>query len=154
VTVAVLDEAVRVEDRLDPRDVDVTAYRATGPGGQHRNKTETAIRVVHRPTGIVARSESERSQHQNRLYALAALAARVAQAKRSALAQAREHERRAQVGSGMRGDKVRTLRFQDDVVTCERTGRKTRLKDYLRGDLDWLHEARSRVAGGRRRPEG
>lgn len=123
---------------LDPRDVRIETYKGTGPGGQHRNKTESCARAVHVPTGLEARSESERSQHQNKQYALAALAARVKQAQRAALQAAHADVRRRQAGSGQRGDKVRTVRAQDGIVTCERSGKKHRLKDYLRGDLAWL----------------
>jgi peptide chain release factor 1 len=138
VTVAVLPEPAPNEVMLDLRDVRIDVYKGSGAGGQHRNKTETCIRATHLPTGIVARSESERSKHQNQELALAALAAKIKDAKSRALREERERSRRQQVGSGQRGDKVRTVRMQDGVVTCERTGRKQRAKDYLRGDLDWL----------------
>ncbi len=138
VTVACLPENIVNETTIDMRDVVIDIYRAPGAGGQHRNKVETAVRARHVPTGIVARSESERSQHQNTAIALEVLAARVAKAARDAVNNARAQERRQQVGTGERGDKVRTIRTQDGIVTCERTGKKHRLKDYLRGDLDWL----------------
>jgi peptide chain release factor 1 len=142
VTVVVLDvsEAASSGQKhvLDMRDVAIETYRGSGPGGQHRNKTESCARATHRPTGLEAKSESERSQHQNIQYALATLAARVRDHERN-LARARAAlVRKEQAGTGQRGDKVRTIRVQDGVVTCERTGRKHRLKEYLRGDLDWL----------------
>lgn len=139
-TVAVLEEraAAIAKLALNMRDVVIETYRGSGPGGQHRNKTESCARALHVPTGIEAKSESERSQHQNKQYALAALAARVAQHEREQRSLQQASVRRAQVGSGQRGDKVRTIRVQDGVVTCERTGRKSRLKEYLRGELDWL----------------
>lgn len=140
ITVSVVEEP---DDRgvgaaLDKKDVRIETYKGTGPGGQHRNKTESCARAVHLPTGLEARSESERSQHQNKQYALAALAARVQAARRQAHHQAQAEVRRRQVGSGQRGDKVRTVRTQDGIVTCERSGEKRRLKDYMKGDLDWL----------------
>lgn len=138
VTVAVLPEPEKPEVQLNMRDIQIDTYRSTGAGGQHRNKTDSAVRATHLPTGIVTRSESERSQHQNRAYALAALAAKLQQRAQQEAAQARGITRKTQVGTGQRGDKCRTVRTQDGVVTCERTGKKHRLKEYLRGDLDWL----------------
>lgn len=120
------------------RDVRVDTYVGSGSGGQHRNKTASCVRCTHDPTGIVTRSESERSQHVNRANALAALAAKLAQRRSQEASAGRSSTRKAQVGSGMRGDKVRTVRTQDGVVTDHRSGRKTRLKEYLRGDLSWL----------------
>jgi peptide chain release factor 1 len=138
VTVAVFEERAAVTASLQMRDVVIETYRGSGPGGQHRNKTESCARAIHVPTGIEAKSESERSQHQNKQYALASLAARVARHARDQRAAAQASARREQVGTGQRGDKVRTIRVQDGVVTCERTGRKSRLKEYLRGELEWL----------------
>jgi peptide chain release factor 1 len=138
VTVAALSEQEQVSTTLDMKEVSIDIYRAPGAGGQHKNKVETAVRARHIPTGIVARSESERSQGQNKAIALEMLAARVAKEKRDAVTHERAQERRQQVGSGERGDKIRTIRTQDGIVTCERTGKKHRLKDYLRGDLEWL----------------
>jgi peptide chain release factor 1 len=138
VTVAAFLEAGAVDTAIDMRDVRIETYRGSGPGGQHRNKTESCARATHIPTGIEAKSESERSQHQNIGYAVASLAARVADHKKEAARVTRWRERKAQIGSGQRGDKIRTVRVQDGIVTDERTGKKHRLKDYLRGDLDWL----------------
>ena len=137
-TVAVLEESARTAATLAPGDVRYEFYKGSGAGGQHRNKTESCVRAVHVPTGIDARAEGERSQHQNKRHALAALAAKVAREKKRADDDEAARARRRQVGSGQRGDKVRTVRVQDGVVTCERTGKKARLKDYLRGDLAWL----------------
>ncbi len=141
VTVVVVEEVEADVRGLDLRDVRIDTYRGTGPGGQHRNKTESCARAVHLPTGLEARSESERSQHQNKQYALAALAARLKQARQQEQQAAHADVRRRQAGSGQRGDKVRTVRTQDGIVTCERTGQKHRLKDYIRGDLAWLTQA-------------
>lgn len=138
VTVAVLPEQEQAESVLDMSEVRIDTYRSTGAGGQHRNKTDSAVRATHEPTGLVARSESERSQHVNRAQALAALAAKLAQKRSEEASAGRGKDRRLQLGTGQRGDKVRTIRTQDGVVTDHRSGRRCRLKEYLRGDLEWL----------------
>lgn len=135
---AVLQEPAPNDVRIDIRDVAFDYYNGSGPGGQNRNKTANCVRAVHKPTGMEAKCESERSLVQNKAYAMSALSARVQEAHRQRLGAERATARKTQVGTGQRGDKVRTIRMQDGVVTCERTGRKARLKDYLRGELDWL----------------
>lgn len=120
--------------RLLDRDIDIRATRDSGPGGQHRNKTDSCIVMRHRPTGIEAKAATK-SQHRNRVMARQMLEARVA-----AYHTEREHaseaaSRRQMVGSGMRGDKVRTYRERDDQVTDHRSGAKLRLQDVLNGRL-------------------
>lgn len=134
ITVAVLEEPRHTDLTIRPEDVDVETMRGSGAGGQHRNKTDSAVRARHRPTGIEVRCESERSQHRNRELAMRVLAARVADRDRSAADDARASDRRRQVGSGMRGDKRRTIRQQDDQVTDHVDGRTWRFKAYARGD--------------------
>jgi peptide chain release factor 1 len=134
VTVAVLEEPGRDEATIRPEDVDIETMRGSGAGGQHRNKTDSAVRARHRPTGIEVRCESERSQHQNRELAMRVLAARVSDLVRSTARGERDADRRRQVGSGMRGDKRRTIRTQDDQVTDHVDGRTWRYKAYARGD--------------------
>jgi peptide chain release factor 1 len=134
ITVAVLEEPRRGVLTIRPEDVDIETMRGSGAGGQHRNKTDSAVRARHRPTGIEVRCESERSQHQNRDLALRVLAARVADRDRATITDARAADRRQQVGSGMRGDKRRTIRAQDDQVTDHVDGRTWRYKTYARGD--------------------
>lgn len=134
VTVAVLEEPRCSELAIRPEDVDVETMRGSGAGGQHRNKTDSAVRARHRPTGIEVRCESERSQHRNRELALRVLAARVIDRDRVATEDQRAADRRRQVGSGMRGDKRRTIRVQDDQVTDHVDGRTWRFKAYARGD--------------------
>jgi peptide chain release factor 1 len=134
ITVAVLAAPARVDLVIRLDDVDIETMRGSGAGGQHRNKTDSAVRARHRPTGIEVRCESERSQHQNRDLALRVLAARVAARDRTVAADARAADRRRQVGSGMRGDKRRTVRTQDDQVTDHVDGRTWRFKAYARGD--------------------
>jgi peptide chain release factor 1 len=137
VTVAVLREPTAAEVRVDDRDLEWSTCRGSGPGGQHRNKTESAVIVKHVPTGLQVRCESERSQHQNRANALGVLRARLWEAQQAAADSARAGERKRQVGSGQRGDKVRTVRVQDGIVADHPTDRKIPLRDYLRGDFDF-----------------
>lgn len=134
VTVAVLAEPTDVQIRLDERDLEFRTCRASGAGGQKVNKTDSAVQLTHKPTGLMVRVETERSQHQNRATALALLRARLWEAERTRKANEREANRKAQVGSGMRGDKRRTIRAQDGQVNDHPTGRRWNLKEYLRGD--------------------
>jgi peptide chain release factor 1 len=134
VTVAVLPEPTEIDLIVRPQDLEWVFSRGSGPGGQNRNKTETAVDLTHRPTGMVVHAESERSQSDNKRIALATLRARLWQAEKEREQQARDASRRAQCGSGERGDKVVTIRVQDGQVTYHASGRKIRLKDYLDGD--------------------
>lgn len=138
ITVAVLPEPTEVQVRLDPRDLEFQTCRSSGSGGQKVNKTESAVQLTHLPTGLMVRVENERSQHQNRATALALLRARLWAAQQEQQAASRAQDRRAQVGSGMRGDKVRTYRVQDDIVTDHRTGRKARMDRIAKGHLEDL----------------
>lgn len=122
---------------IDSRDVEEFVQRGSGPGGQHRNKTESCVRLRHNPTGIDVRIDM-RSQHRSRALAKAVLEDRVMRHERHAHREALNADRALQIGSGMRGDKIRTYRQQDDVVIDHRTGRKARLSDVLRGKLDKL----------------
>lgn len=133
VTVAVLDPQAVVGQALNYQDVEITTARGSGPGGQNRNKTESCVIATHRPTGLQVRIDNERSQHQNKAMAYKVLAARLYEVERERIFAEREKDRRQQVGSGMRGDKVRTYRTQDDQVNDHRTGRRWRLQDWVRG---------------------
>jgi peptide chain release factor 1 len=133
ITVAVLPEPERAQMRIAPADLEWTTCRGSGAGGQHRNKTESAVKLIHKPTGLFVRCESERSQHQNRATALALLRARLWAGERTRRDEDRASARRGQVGSGMRGDKRRTVRCQDGVVTDHVTGRTWPFRDYERG---------------------
>lgn len=134
VTVAVMAEPTSTELELPDTDLEYTACRGSGAGGQARNKTSNAVQLRHLPTNTLVRCESERSQAQNRRTALAHLRARLWEAKTAELGAARAADRKAQVGSGMRGDKRRTIRTQDDQVHDHVTGRRWRYRDYVRGD--------------------
>lgn len=134
VTVAVLAEPSEVElPRLDPRDLDITTCRSSGNGGQNVQKTDSAVQIVHRPSGLIVRCETERSQTYNRETALAILRARLHEHRTSAVTEARASERRRQIGSGQRGDKRRTIAVQRNSVVDHVTGRAWRYGDYERG---------------------
>lgn len=134
VTVAVLREPSQSEVVVRDCDVEWQAIRGSGAGGQNRNKVSSAVQLWHKATGIMVRCEAERSQFQNRNTAMALLRARLLEIKESAAQGNEAASRRAQLGCGARGDKRRTVREQDDQVNDHITGRRWRLKDYLRGD--------------------
>lgn len=134
ITVAVLPEPTESEVRIRPGDLEWMTCRGSGAGGQYRNKTESAVQLVHKPTGLMVRCESERSQHQNRATALALLRARLWAREREDQTKAYASRRKDQVGSGMRGDKRRTVRCQEGVVCDHWTGRTWTLREYERGD--------------------
>ena len=134
VTVAVMQQRIDHLQQLDMKDVEVTTTKGDGPGGQHRNKTESAVVAVHAPTGEKVRVESDRSQHKNRATALAVLAERVHARQIRATDAQEDASRRAQVGSGQRGDKIRTYRTQDNSVRDHRNGRRWALDRWMRGE--------------------
>jgi peptide chain release factor 1 len=141
-TVAVLPEAEDVDVEIDPNDLEVDVYRSSGPGGQSVNTTDSAVRITHRPTGMVVSMQDEKSQKQNREKAMRVLRARLfdrAQAERQAEQAA---DRRAQVGSGERAEKIRTYNFPEQRVTDHRIDLKVHnLPAVLDGGLDELTEA-------------
>jgi peptide chain release factor 1 len=138
-TVAVLPEVDEVEVHIDPKDVEIEVYGSSGPGGQHMQKNATAVRITHRPTGMVVACESERSQTQNRMRALAVLRARLYEQERQRQEEEVAEARRAQVGTGERSEKIRTYNFPQNRVTDHRIGLSLyRLPDVLDGDLDIL----------------
>jgi peptide chain release factor 1 len=136
ITVVVLPEPTPLEVKIDERDLEWSTCRASGDGGQHLQKTESAVQLRHRPSGIAVRCESERSQHQNRATAMAVLRARLHARALEAHRAERDAARRAQAGSGERGDKRRTIRAQDGFVTDHVTGRRWSYRDYVRGHWD------------------
>ena len=141
-TVAVLPVPEEVEEvEISPKDLRVDTYRAAGAGGQHVNKTDSAVRITHLPTGIVVECQDERSQHKNRAKALAFLQARLTAAREAEQAAEQEAERRLQVGSGDRSERIRTYNFPQGRVTDHRVNLTLyRLEDILSGDLDPIVE--------------
>ena len=138
-TVAVLPEAEEVDVRLDESDLRIDVFRASGAGGQHVNKTESAVRVTHLPTGITVVCQDEKSQHKNRARALKILRARLYEREREAKAAERAGLRRAQVGSGDRSERIRTYNVPQGRVTDHRIGLTLHKIDrILAGELDEL----------------
>ncbi len=133
ITVAVLDEYADAAIVIREEDLEWKACRSPGKGGQNVQKTDSAVQVTHLPTGIQFRAHESRSWYANKQAALARLRERLETDARDSATAARAQERRDQVGSGMRGDKRRTIRAQDDSVLDHLTGRTWRLRDYRRG---------------------
>ncbi len=141
-TVAVLPEAEEVELQIDPADLRIDTYRSGGAGGQHVNKTESAVRITHLPTGIVVTCQDEKSQHKNRDKAMRVLRARLSERLESEAHEEMAMARRSQVGTGDRSERVRTYNFPQGRVTDHRIGFTThRLPEVLDGDLDELIDA-------------
>ncbi len=140
-TVAILPELDEIEDvEINPADLKTDTFRASGAGGQHVNKTDSAIRITHLPTGIVVECQDERSQHKNRARALSLLKARLLDEQRARQTAAQAESRRLQVGSGDRSQRIRTYNFPQGRITDHRVEGLTlyRLPEILEGDLDEL----------------
>ncbi len=141
-TVAVLPEADEVEVDIDERDLDIDVFRSSGAGGQSVNTTDSAVRITHRPTGVVVSMQDERSQLQNRARAMQVLRARLLALAERARDAELSADRRAQVGGGGRSEKIRTYNFKESRVTDHRIGFTIhRLDDVLAGDLDDVVDA-------------
>ena len=140
-TVAVLPEADEVEIEIDERDLDIDVYRSSGAGGQHVNTTDSAVRITHRPSGLVVTMQDERSQLQNRARAMQVLRARLKALAESEQDSQRSADRRSQVGGGGRSEKIRTYNFKESRVTDHRIGLTIhRLPEVLAGALDHVIE--------------
>ena len=136
-TVAVLPEVGEVEVELNPADIRMEVFRASGAGGQHVNKTSSAVRLIHEPTGIVAECQTERSQVQNREYAMRLLRSRIYDIEKEKQESAVANERKSQVGSGDRSEKIRTYNYPQGRITDHRIGLSIyQFEDFLNGNLD------------------
>ena len=136
-TVAVLPEMETVDVQLNPADVEMQVFRASGAGGQHVNKTSSAVRLIHRPTGMVVECQQERSQFQNRDKAMRLLASRLYEAEQEKVEGAYTAQRRSQVGTGMRNERIRTYNFPQGRVTDHRIGLTLyKIDTIMDGDLN------------------
>jgi peptide chain release factor 1 len=141
-TVAVLPEAEEVDVEIDDKDLRIDVFRASGPGGQSVNTTDSAVRITHLPTGLVVIQQDEKSQHKNKARALKVLRARLYEMERQALAATRAADRKSQVGSGDRSERIRTYNFPQGRVTDHRINLTLYKLDFIMdGDLDELTSA-------------
>ncbi|MCW5938227.1 MAG: peptide chain release factor 1 [Fimbriimonadaceae bacterium] len=142
VTVAVLPEAEEAEIEVNEKDLEVSTFRASSAGGQHVQKNETAIRIIHKPSGIVVTCQDERSQQQNKLRAMSVLRAKLYEAEQERLAKERGEMRRGQIGSGDRSEKIRTYHFVQNRVTDHRIGKDVHnILTFMDGDLQAMIDA-------------
>ena len=136
-TVAVLPVVEDVEIELNPADIRMEVFRASGAGGQHVNKTSSAVRLIHEPTGIVAECQTERSQVQNREYAMRLLKSRIYEIEKQKQDAELASERKSQVGAGDRSEKIRTYNYPQGRITDHRIGLSIyQMEDFLNGNLD------------------
>jgi len=143
-TVAVLPEAEEVEFSIDPKDLQIDTFRSSGAGGQHVNKTESAIRVTHLPTGLVVECQDERSQYKNKDRAIKILRSKLYEAEQAKQDAAIAAQRRSQVGSGDRSERIRTYNFPQNRVTDHRLSGDSKnfnIDQIINGDLDPLIDA-------------
>lgn len=141
-TVAILAEPDDVEIEIDEKDLKVDTYRASGPGGQHVNKTDSAIRITHLPSGIVVQCQDERSQHKNRAHAMRMLKAKLFEIEEEKKQSEFADERKTQVGTGERSEKIRTYNFRDGRITDHRINLTLyKIEAILSGELDELVDA-------------
>jgi peptide chain release factor 1 len=138
-TVTVLPEAEEVDVTIDPNDLQIDVYRSSGPGGQSVNTTDSAVRITHKPTGLVVAMQDEKSQIQNRAKALVVLRSRILKLEQDRQAAELSSQRKAQVGGGGRSEKIRTYNFKENRVTDHRIGYTAyNLDKVLGGELDDL----------------
>ena len=142
VTVAVLPEAQDVDVEINPADLQIDTFRSSGAGGQHINKTESAIRITHLPTGTVVECQDERSQHKNKDKAMKILRSRILEAEREKQNKEIAGERKSQVGTGDRSERIRTYNYPQGRVSDHRIGLTLyKLEAILNGDLDEVIDA-------------
>jgi peptide chain release factor 1 len=136
-TVTVLPEAEEVDVQIDPNDLDIDVFRSSGPGGQSVNTTDSAVRITHRPTGIVVSMQDEKSQIQNRARAMQVLRSRLLKLEQDRQAAELSEQRRGQIGGGGRSEKIRTYNFKENRVSDHRIGlTQYKLDRVLQGELD------------------
>ena len=141
-TVAVLPEMETADVQINPADIEMQVFRSSGAGGQHVNKTSSAVRLIHRPTGTVVECQQERSQFQNRDRAMRLLASRLYEAEQEKILGAYTEKRRSQVGSGMRNERIRTYNFPQGRVTDHRIGLTLyKIDQVMDGALDEIIDA-------------
>ena len=141
-TVAVLPEMEAVDVQLNPADIEMQVFRSSGAGGQHVNKTSSAVRLIHKPTGTVVECQQERSQFQNRDKAMRILASRLYEAEQEKISSEYTQQRRSQVGTGMRNERIRTYNFPQGRVTDHRIGLTLyKIDSVVNGDLDEIIDA-------------
>lgn len=141
-TVAILPVVEDVEIEINPADIKMEVYRASGAGGQHINKTSSAVRLIHEPTGIVAECQTERSQLQNREYAMRLLKSRLYEIEKQKQDEELANARKSQVGTGDRSEKIRTYNFPQGRITDHRIGLSIyQMENFLNGDLDEMIDA-------------
>ena len=141
-TVAILPVVEDVEIEINPADIKMEVYRASGAGGQHINKTSSAVRLIHEPTGIVAECQTERSQLQNREYAMRLLKSRLYEIEKQKQDEKLANERKSQVGTGDRSEKIRTYNYPQGRITDHRIGLSIfQMENFLNGDLDEMIDA-------------
>jgi peptide chain release factor 1 len=158
-TVAIMPEAEEVDFKIEQKDLKIDVFRSSGPGGQSVNTTDSAVRITHEPTGVVVICQDEKSQHKNKAKALKVLRSRLYEAQMQAVAKERADERRAQVGSGERSEKIRTYNFPQNRITDHRAGvtlhkldqvMEGSLEELLEGLFSWVATEQERAL----RPEG
>ena len=141
-TVAVLPEAQDVDVQINPSDLQIDTFRASGAGGQHVNKTESAIRIIHIPTGTIVECQDERSQHKNKDKAMKILRSKILEAEREKQMSSIADERKSQVGTGDRSERIRTYNYPQGRISDHRIGLTIyKLEQFLNGDLDEVIDA-------------
>jgi peptide chain release factor 1 len=150
VTVAVMPEAEEIDVAIDPQDLRIDVMRAGGPGGQSVNTTDSAVRITHQPTGLVVQCQDEKSQHKNKAKAMKVLRSRLLEAEQQKAEAERASERRSQVGTGERSEKIRTYNFPQTRVTDHRAGVTLhKLDAIIAGDLGELLDEVTQVMTAR-----